>query len=238
MDQANEPRSASLQKYFSLMSPKRQEGCGKQMTSIASQMSGFSVASSTVSDFLEDKVAFLGSEVEIIKTCRDGLLNAQKVSDISDEDFQGELKKITAKIVILVEHKKILTRQKRFIEEDLEEIVAKKKKEIGDEPDADFIERAYANTIIPRVMGSSSKKTEKKFAKLDQARFRERVLDYYGASQKSDQMTIAYCHLTGWSESKQIKAAYLVPKQLSGEELSFLFGVQETPLQDPRNGLF
>jgi hypothetical protein len=54
-----------------------------------------SVASSTVSDFLEDKVAFLASEVDVIKTYRDGLLKAQKVSDISDKDFQEELKKVT-----------------------------------------------------------------------------------------------------------------------------------------------
>ena len=40
------------------------------------------------------------------------------------------------------------------------------------------------------------------------------------------------------TESQHIRAAHLVPKQLSSKELSFLFGVQETPHQDPRNGLF
>jgi hypothetical protein len=54
-------------------------------------------------DFLENKVAFLSSEINIIKTYTDGLLKAQKVSDISNEDFHIELKKITAKIDILVE---------------------------------------------------------------------------------------------------------------------------------------
>ena len=159
-----------------------------------------SVTSSTVSDFLEDKVAFLASEVDVIKTYRDGLLKAQKVTDISDKDFQEELKKVTAKIDILVEHKKVLTRQKRFIEEDLEEeVVAKKKKDIGDEPDTDFIERAYANTIVPRVMGSSCKQPKNAFTKHDQARFRERVLDYYGALDKLDGKTVgAHCHLSGW----------------------------------------
>ena len=240
MDQADELRSPSLPKYFSLLSPNRQasiEDRGKRMVSFASQMSGISVASSTVSDFLEDKVAFLASEVDVIKTYRDGLLKAQKVSDISDKDFHEELKKVTTKIDILVQHKKVLTRQKRFIEDDLEE-VAKKKKDIGDGPDTDYFERAYANTIIPRVMGSSCKQPKNTFTKHDQARFRERVLDYYGASRKGGEEARAYCHLTGWWKPQTAKAAHLVPKQLSGEELSFLFGVQETPLQDPRNGLF
>jgi hypothetical protein len=242
MDQADEPRSPSLPKYFSLLSPNRQasiEDRGKRMASFASQISGISVASSTVSDFLEDKVAFLASEVDVIKTYRDGLLKAQKGSDISDKDFQEELKKVTTKIDILVQHKKVLTRQKRFIEDDLEEEVAKKKKDIGDGPDTDFFERAYANTIIPRVMGASSKQAKNIFTKHDQARIRERVLDYYGALKKFDGKTIkVHCHLSGWWVPSLVKAAHLVPKQLSGEELSFLFGVQETPLQDPRNGLF
>jgi hypothetical protein len=64
-----------------------------------------------------------------------------------------------------------LTRQKRFIEEGSEEVVAKKKKNIADEPDAAFIKRAYANTIVPRVMRSSSKQPKNKFTKYDQARF-------------------------------------------------------------------
>ena len=137
------------------------------MTSFASQMS---ITSSTVSDFLEDKVAFLASKVDVIKTYRDGLLKAQRVSDISDKDFQ-ELKKVTAMIDILVQHKKVLTRQKQFIEDDLEEEVAKKKKDIGDRHDTDFFERAYANTIIPRVMGALSKQPKNTFTKHDQAHF-------------------------------------------------------------------
>jgi hypothetical protein len=41
-----------------------------------------------------------------------------------------------------------LRRQKRFIEEDFEEVIAKKKKYIGDESDANFIERAYMLTAL------------------------------------------------------------------------------------------
>ena len=41
----------------------------------------------------------------------------------------------------------------------------------ADEPHADFIERAYASTIVPRVMGSSSKQPKDTFTKHDQARF-------------------------------------------------------------------
>jgi hypothetical protein len=61
------------------------------MTSIILKISGISVMSSTVLDFLEDKVTFLSSEINIIKTYTDGLLKAQKISDISNQDFHVEL---------------------------------------------------------------------------------------------------------------------------------------------------
>jgi hypothetical protein len=39
-----------------------------------------------------------------------------------------------------------------------------------------------------------------------------------------------------WWDSKSVKAAHLVLKSLLGDELSYLFGVGEVILSNPRNG--
>lgn len=47
---------------------------------------------------------------------------------------------------------------------------------------------------------------------------------------------ITYCYLTGWHTSKLVEAAYLVPESLDSDEVSYIFGVEELLLSDPRNG--
>ncbi|KAJ5113262.1 hypothetical protein N7456_001796 [Penicillium angulare] len=46
-----------------------------------------------------------------------------------------------------------------------------------------------------------------------------------------------YCHLTGFWDKGLVKAAHLVAKSLSTDEISDLFGVEQIVLSDPRNGL-
>ena len=82
-------------------------------------------------------------------------------------------------------------------------------------------------------MAASSKQKKSSF---DQEQFRKKVLDYYGALDVQGEDSAAYCHLTGWWDKGSVKASHLVPKSLSGEEISFLFDIGELVLSDPRNG--
>jgi hypothetical protein len=101
------------------------------------------------------------------------------------------------------------------------------------EPNIGLLERAYASTIVPRVMGASAKQKKSSF---NQSEFRKRVIDFYKAAMDMEDHKMAYCHLAGWCPSEQVKAAHLVPKSLSGEEIAHLFGSDEVVITDPRNG--
>ncbi|PKY01790.1 hypothetical protein P168DRAFT_329706 [Aspergillus campestris IBT 28561] len=165
----------------------------------------------------------------------DGLLETRANKSVVEEEFQEELASTIAQIVPLTRSLDTLARQKRVIEEDLEDEIAPKKLR-DEEPDLGFLERAYASTVTARVMGASAKQS-KQFSKKDQSAFRQAVLHRYQALKLDDSTNLAYCHLTGWSDAEYVKAAHLVPKLLTGQEISFLFGVKEVPLTDPRNGI-
>ncbi|KAJ9264572.1 hypothetical protein DTO212C5_7075 [Paecilomyces variotii] len=220
------------EKYASLMPAPRKASLREQQKRTASQMSQlsqFSAASSSVSDFLEEKVKALTSQREFFVCYRDGLLEAMAQKTIAEEEFQDELAGTVATIAPLSKSLAIIHRQKRAIEQDLEDEASREKKRREEDPEVDFLERAYAT----RVMGASSKQ-EKKFSKRDQSEFRKAVLCRYGSA---DSKGSAYCHLSGWWDADLVKAAHLVPKLLTGHEISYLFGVEELPLTDPRNGI-
>jgi hypothetical protein len=69
-------------------------------------------------------------------------------------------------------------------------------------------------------------------------KFRDDLLVYYSASKVSLlNRTVHHCHLSGkWCPPSVVKAVYIVPKLLESEALSYLFGVEEANLSDPRNG--
>lgn len=118
-----------------------------------------------------------------------------------------------------------------MIEEDMEDEIKNLKREQGQDqgPDVSFLEMAYNDTLLTRVFWASAKQRNSKF---DQKAFRNYVMDYYGANYADG----AYCHLTGWHSTKVVKTAYLVSQGLDGDEVSYLFGVGELVLSDPRNG--
>lgn len=187
--------------------------------------------SSTVSEFLEDKIKSNEFEMDYLKTYQEGLHVAHTGEKITSEQFQTEMGTVLGNFCSVNKNLRVLKRQRKIIEEDIEDEVEHHKRERGEdqEPDVSFLERAYTNTIVPRVMGDSAKQRKSKF---DQKAFRTDVMEYYGAQHGE----AAYCHLTGWHYSKAVKAAHLVPKSLNGDEVSYIFGVGELVLSDPRNG--
>jgi hypothetical protein len=74
---------------------------------------------------------------------------------------------------------------------------------------------------------------------VDQRASSKAVLSFYGAIRhRNTGFVEKYCHLTGWLPEKQVKCAHLVPKSLESDELAYIFGVRETVLSEPRDGMF
>lgn len=197
-------------------------------------VSGVSISSRTVSEFLEGRIVELASQRDAFLEHREGLLESQHI--FSAESFQRELESVVNQIAHKVRDLGTLSGSKHVIEQDMEEDIENEgcKRLRDHEPGADFLERAYANSLIPRVMRASTKQLKEKFTKHDRAVFRENVLNYYGAFDED----IAWCHITGyWLPKELIKAAHLVPKSLTVQEISFLFGANEIVSKNPRNGL-
>lgn len=98
---------------------------------------------------------------------KEGLFELRNL--ISDEDFQAELQVVVEAIVPRTRDLHVLSRQKRMIEQDMEqdlEADAHDAKRTGDEdPSLEFFERAYLNSLVPRVMGASSKNAKVTFSK-------------------------------------------------------------------------
>ena len=220
--------------YLSLMPHGHQKMLNEQHRSISrvTQHSVTSAASSTVSEFLEGRIKSNELEMDYLKMYQEGLYIAHRGGKIPSEQFQAGIGTVLGNFRSVNKNLRVLKRQRKIIEEDIEDEVEHHKRERGEdqEPDVSFLERAYTNTIVPRVMGASAK--QRKSSKFDQKAFRTDVMEYYGA-QHGD---ATYCHLTGWHYSKAVKAAHLVPKSLNGDEVPYIFGVGELVLSDPRNG--
>lgn len=184
-----------------------------------------------VSDFLEGKISDLTDRRNSLLDMKNGALEARgKTSD------QSQLECIIEQIQPVVRDLRVLKHSKRVIEQDIEEEVMEneEKRARKNEPGIDFLERAYANSLVLRAMGCNTKKGKDGFNKHYQARFRVDVLRYYNAILSNS----AWCVVSGrWYEKVNVKAARLVPKSLSPDELAFLFGANETVASNPRNGL-
>lgn len=113
-------------------------------------------------------------------------------------------------------------RQRKLLEEDLPE-----------RPDSKQLEEAYAESMMQRLLVATSKQPKKKFVT---GEFRRAVMDYYGAAAEVNGIQMLHCPLAGWVVPEDVKFAHIVPKILSSEELSHLYGVGDLPLRDPKNG--
>ena len=196
-----------------------------------SGLSGLSVASSA-SEFLETKIQSQSLELDYLRMYSSGLQAAHAAGSLEACEFTEQVGPVADEFAGISSELRVLKRQRKLLEEDLEEetSIAKRQRLAHDEPDITFLERAYTDSIVPRVMGASAKQKKSKF---NQSAFRKDVIDFYQAGH-GDQV---FCHLTGWWYAKMVKAAHLVPKSLSEEEVSYLFGAKQLVLSDARNGI-
>lgn len=190
---------------------------------------------STISDFLARKVRLHLSSFDYIDEHRTGLQEARNSGKLQELEFEGEMDCLDEQCQPILDELRVLKKQEHSFNLDLsdwcEEHQAKRSKNI-EEPSVDFFERAYAAVMVRRVMANAKQKGRSKF---DQLKFRKVVIKHLNAEHESDP-GLVWCHLTGWLESDRIKAAYLVPKCMKGDELTHLFGDGEVILSAPTNG--
>lgn len=187
---------------------------------------------SSVSEFLEAKIAALEESQSSDLETRRAISHGKAKGYLTDEAFEEESRTLLIRFKKNDDVIRILKRQQRKFSEDLEEVVAAKRRRLHAPDDLALYEDAYVESIIPRVMASSAKQSGHRF---NQSRFKKAVNEYYGAPSTSD-LEASHCHVTGFAfPSAIVKAAHIVPKSLSEEELTHLFGSEHDVASDPRN---
>lgn len=186
--------------------------------------------STVASDFLDAKISTLEDERSYIACVKDGLFDIKTAGLMSSEDYQGQIQPVLHKMRTASHTLTVLKRQRRFIEEDLDEEV--KYMRMDEPEDGGLVERAYANTIMARVMSAAAKIRRQPF---DQRAFKKAVIKYYSLPAKREPPE-SCCHILGFSVvASSVKAAHIVPKSLNDAELSHLFGAETNARSDPQN---
>lgn len=211
-----------------LIPQKTQKAISENDRHVERQASKLSMMSchSTTSEYLEEKYKACKYDLAASLARLGALQEAVKQGTIDQDEYNESSKPFFLYQIELLNEKKILSKQRRLLEADMDEELEPKRRKSG-ELDIEVIERAYANTIVPRVMGAIAKQGKGSFR---QDRFKKAVLEAYNASEVNGGVSFAWCHVIhGWFESSLVKAAHLVPKSLSLAEIGHLFGVEEVP---------
>jgi hypothetical protein len=195
-----------------------------------SRMANFSVASSSVADFLQEKTKSNRYDYDYLAAQIRGLQSARETKFLDGRQYGKEAAPLFDRQSEIGRELTLLTNQQKVISEDIEdEVAVKKRRGNDDEPDIEFFERAYAATIVPKIMSATASQLQNlKRRRFDTTRFREAVLGAYNAENIEAGGQLAWCHISGdWYESDLVKAAHLVPKILSPGEFAYLFGIRE-----------
>jgi len=217
------------ERYSSLVPPsglKDMEILSKRTASAMTAISQLSTTSST-NDFIDAKIESISADLAVSGKFKDYFESAKKRKVLADEEYDDAVKELESEVNQKERELITLRRQKKIISDDIDEAL----------PQYSTIEDAYSSVLMAKIMSASGK--QRKGKKFDQSAYSKAVLSFYGAVRHKDSGLVdKYCHLTGWQSGKQVKCAHLVPKSLESDELAYLFGVRETVLSEPRNGMF
>lgn len=213
-------------RYSSLVSPENRQQLAvirERATSFASQRS----TASNTSEFLEAHIQCVETQITYLEKSRIFLRESLESRAIEHSTWNEVMGGADSDRREIEDEYVILKRQKKIIREDLEDGLIK---------DTTF-EDAYISVLTDKVMLTSTKvqkiRSQEK-EKFDQSNFKKEVLKYYDAIRDDGDI---YCPLTGaWHPEDLVKTAHIVPKSLESEELSYLFGVGDLMLREPRNG--
>lgn len=222
--------SSISNKYASLLSNNFQENLAQIQSRKTSAFSTVST-SSTASEFLDQKIRDMETDIDFTQVYRDGLVETFDTKLLGSEELTKALEEVNGDDKKRRKEWVTLKRQRRHTEEDILD------------QGKENVETAYGIAIrnwfqIPSQL-SNSERNRKNHAQQD---FRKGVEDYYHVAKEIQEQTkvvreVYCCVSKGWYEPSSMKAAHIVPKILQSDELSYLFGVGEMNLSDPRNGL-
>ncbi|CAG8939214.1 unnamed protein product [Penicillium salamii] len=218
----NVPRGA-----FAVMSQHRQEALLRKQTKELT-------ATRTVSEFLENKIRDYRMDLDYIDCAHNGLLEVLDNERITPPGFVKALKPFMTSARRITGHLNYLEDQRKAIQDDIEDLPPVKRQRQG-ELDVEFLERAYTEIIYPKVMSASAKLPKQMHEHgrtFNASNFKRDVAQYYDIPKD-----MGYCHLTGFWDATEVKAAHLVPKSLHSDEIAYLFGVRAMVSSDPRNAL-
>ncbi|KAK2810160.1 hypothetical protein FQN50_003130 [Emmonsiellopsis sp. PD_5] len=174
---------------------------------------------SNISDFLEQTASLLTSKGEYFRAYQSGLQDAVGLGKLGTREYNSIMEKLDETFMPVYRVLRVLKRQRRALEEDLEDESGKKKANADTttstiDEDA-LLHSAYVSIIVSRAMSMGVRKPS-----IDEI--------YISEFRKFQNGVIAYLNAvdgTGLDNlSMYIHAAHLVPKSLEGEELGYLFG--------------
>lgn len=220
--------------YESLMPPTRRAQIRrKRETSDSLHSSIASHADSEISVFLDEKVRSVQSDIDLGAAYIAGLDDLKQQSDIDPADLQQAREQKLSECRVLTRELEILRLSSRGLAADTQETLISRRTKSEHDPALETLQEAYSDVLLYRTMACTAKQKKSPFRQTD---FHTAVLERYAA--RDPKVPALWCHLLGeWLEPKQVKAAHLVPKAFSPEELKPLFGCDEgEAFKDPRNG--
>ncbi|CAG7992643.1 unnamed protein product [Penicillium salamii] len=200
---------------------------------------------SSTSHFLDTKIATLQHETVQIIHLKEDLGESLDCAKISPEQYNQEIYPILKRFRKTSQMLQVLARQRSLIEEDFEEAVESMRQRTLGLLDDNIFETVYEDTIVPCVIRAAAKVGK---SRSDKRSFKKAVRQWYNVTNESlalvfgmEGLTEPYsiCHVIGapvdYLCSEQ---AYLVPKSLSPNEVSYIFGIAEDVISsDPQNAL-
>lgn len=200
---------------------------------------------SSTSHFLDTKIAALQHETVQIAHIKEDLGASLDCAKISPEQYNQEIYPILKRFRKTSQMLQVLARQRSLIEEGFEEAVERMRQRTLGPLDDNIFETVYEDTIVPCVIRAAAKVGK---SRSDTRSFKKAVHQWYNVTKESlalvfgmEGLTEPYsiCHVIGAGvDYPSSKPAYLVPKSLSPNEVSHIFGIAEDVISsDPQNGM-
>ncbi|KUL89945.1 hypothetical protein ZTR_02890 [Talaromyces verruculosus] len=193
----------------SLIPQEAQQKIAEHDKQVRKQKSNVSLLSikSSISDYLEEKFKECEYDLAASVARLSALQQAVEQGTLTQEEYYNAATPFFEYQKERFDEKKHLSQHRRFLEADMSEEVESKKLRF-DEPSIEFYQRAYANSIVPRVMNATGRQPKTNF---DSKRFRWDLLNEYDALDPGNGCPRAWCH------------------SLTAPEIGYLFGVKQVP---------
>ncbi|KAL2004747.1 hypothetical protein VTN00DRAFT_3275 [Thermoascus crustaceus] len=183
---------------------------------------------STASEFLNRKLCQIDLNRDILRKFTDAIRNLFEAGKVAAEEHEKTIDAVQKQTWEFDREYLILTRQRKFVEEDLHELF-----QLQDYGVRDFV-TTYRSLLAPKL---DSRIYHQRKNCDDDIAFQRRVTKYYNAYRgKGDDEDEVWCHLGGfWQSGRWLRTVHIVPKQFRSEQLSYIFGVRDADLDDVRN---